>query len=76
MSGWPASIRLGGKGDKDNGLPSDVKGAGYEILLPASVPITISESDILQDDIGRNYAIAAAELSDMGWRILATEEHA
>lgn len=76
VSGWPASILIGGKADRDTGLPSDVKEAGYEILLPASVPITISESDILQDDLSRNYAIAAAELSDMGWRILATEEHA
>jgi len=76
VSGWPASILIGGKTDKDSGLPSDVKEAGYEILLPASVPITIVESDILQDDLGRNFAIAAAELTDMGWRILATEEHA
>jgi hypothetical protein len=76
VSGWPAAILIGGKSDKDSGLPSDVKQAGYEILLPASVPLTIVASDILQDDLGRNFAIAAAELTDMGWRILATEEHA
>jgi hypothetical protein len=76
VSGWPASILLGGKTSRDTGLPSDVKDAGYEILLPASVPITIMESDILQDDLGRNFAISAAEITDLGWRISATEEHA
>jgi hypothetical protein len=74
-SGWPASILLGGKADADNDLPSSVKEGGVVILLPASVPVAIVESDILQDDLGRDYAIAATELSDMGWRILATEEH-
>lgn len=76
VSGWPASILLGGKTDRETGLPSDVKQSGYVILLPATVPIVIVESDILQDDMGRNYAIDAAELTDLGWRILANEEHA
>jgi hypothetical protein len=74
-SGWPASILIGGGGDRDHDLPSSVKEGGVQILLPVSVPILITESDILQDDLGRDYAIKTAELTDMGWRILASEEH-
>lgn len=76
VSGWPASILSGGGGERETGLPSSVKERGVTILLPASVPIVIAESDTLQDDLGRGYAIDTAELTDMGWRIQATEEHA
>jgi hypothetical protein len=76
VSGWPASILLGGRSGQDPGLPSSVKEGGVTILLPASVPVVISESDTMQDDLGRDYVIAAAELTVLGWRIEATEEHA
>jgi hypothetical protein len=75
-SGWPASVLQGGGADGASLLPSGVKQAGVEILLPASAPVTISESDVIQDDLGRDYAIAGAELSPLGWRIVASEEHA
>lgn len=76
VAGWPASILAGGRGEQDAGLPSSVKQGGVTILLPASVPIVISESDTMQDDMGRDYVIETAELTDMGWRIQASEEHA
>lgn len=75
ISGWPASILLGGRSDKDTTLPSGVKSSGVVILLPASVPIEIFESDMLQDDLGRQYAVYTAELTPLGWRIQANEEH-
>lgn len=74
-AGWPASILLGGRSDKDTVLPSSVKQSGVVILLPVSVPVQILESDIVQDDLGRNFAIYAAELTDLGWRLQANEEH-
>ncbi len=75
-SGWPASILLGGKADKESVLPSGVKQSGVVILLPPSVPIMITEADVICDDLGREFAIEAAELTALGWRILANEEHA
>jgi len=62
-SGWPASILLGGKQ------------SGVTILLPTSVPLAIAQSDVIQDDMERDYAISSAELTPLGWRIEANEEH-
>lgn len=74
---WPASVLFGGKQERDqSGLPAGVPLAGWQILLPPSVPITIKASDIVTDDLGRRYAINGAELTDLGWRIKAVEEHA
>jgi hypothetical protein len=74
-SGWPASILMGGRSDGGTTLPSGVKQSGVVMLLPATVPIQIVESDIVQDDLGRDYAIYTAELTALGWRIQANEEH-
>jgi hypothetical protein len=72
---WPASILLGGRREAGTGLPSGVSEAAWSILLPPSVPITILASDILTDDLGRRFAVQAAESSDLGWRMLCTEVH-
>lgn len=76
VSGWPASILIAGKSDKDPILPSSVKLSGVTILLPVSVPIQIRESDVIQDDIGNEYSIYSVELTDLGWRLQANNEHA
>lgn len=74
---WPASILLGGKQDVTTvKLPGDVKSAGWRILLPASVPITIMAGDIATDNLGRRYSMLATEQTDFGWRINANELHA
>lgn len=73
---WPASILLGGRSQNGAGLPAGVKNAGWKILLPPSVPVTIQSSDIITDDLNRRYAIESAELTDLGWRIQAQEIHA
>jgi len=75
VSGWPASILQGGSAGNDTTLPSGVKSSSAAILLPPSIPIAILESDVLQDDLGRNFAVYAAEQSSLGWRIQASEEH-
>ena len=72
---WPCSILLGGKSQVGVGLPADVKNVGWRILLPPSVPIQILPGDIATDDLGRRYAIEGPELTDLGWRISATEVH-
>jgi hypothetical protein len=74
MSGWPASILQGTKGERSSvNLPSDAKTPWYAILFPAYGDIVLRTSDIITDDIGRRYVISSAELSDMGWRITAMQ---
>lgn len=75
--GWPCSIILG-RGQMRNPEPlpaSSAEQTGWQILLPSSVPAVINANDILIDDLGRKYSISAAEQSDIGWRIKATEVH-
>lgn len=73
--GWPASILLAGRAGKATPLPMAVNGAGWRILMPSSVPITIGEDDAFVDDLGRRYLVEAAELTDLGWRIMTKEAH-
>lgn len=72
---WPASILQGGKPLPAVGLPSDVKDAGWKILLPASAPVTIKTADLIEDDTGRGFAVGSAELTDLGWRLEVNETH-
>lgn len=72
---WPASILQGSKPVPSVGLPSDVKDAGWKILLPPSVPIEIKSADLIKDDLGRGYAVLSAELTDLGWRLEVNETH-
>lgn len=74
MSGWPASILQGTKGEKSPvNLPADAKTPWYAILFPNFGDIVLRTSDIITDDIGRRYVISSAELTDMGWRITAMQ---
>lgn len=74
---WPASILLGGGGGGQGlGLPGGVMPAGRRILLPPSVPVTLLAGDLVYDDLGRRFIITAPELTELGWRINATEVHA
>jgi hypothetical protein len=72
---WPCSILLGGRSQAALNLPADVRQSGWRIMLPPSVPISIKSGDIATDDLGRRYAIEAAEQMDFGWRINAQEVH-
>lgn len=72
---WPASILIGGKSQKGLNLPADTKQAGWCVLLPPSVPIIITYGDIIIDDLGRRYVVESSELTDLGWRIGAVEQH-
>jgi hypothetical protein len=72
---WPCSILQGGKPLPAAGLPSDVKDAGWKILLPISVPLRIQSADLIEDDTGRGFAVGSAELTDLGWRLEVNETH-
>ena len=74
---WPASILLNGRGMTPSaGLPGSARMAGWRILLPPSIPVTIRAGDLAIDDLGRRYTIDAAENTDLGWRCNAQELHA
>jgi hypothetical protein len=70
ISGWPACLRI---------LHATTRGASPEsrfgvwtILLP-TLPMCPQVEDIINDDAGRSFSIAAAELSDLGWRLVARQ---
>ncbi|MBA4710543.1 hypothetical protein [Aquitalea aquatica] len=74
MSGWPASVLQGTKGEQNDAkLPGDVRTPWWAILMPAWPGIVLRTSDIITDDIGRRYTVSSAELTDMGWRITAMQ---
>jgi hypothetical protein len=70
LTNWPASV-LGasGRGRPDTDLPSDSSIPYWTVLLPAVSGVTLLPSDLMTDDLGRNAVVAAAELTDLGWRI-------
>lgn len=76
--GWPCSL-LRGKGRSGQGqpdrLPTSVSQAGWDMLLPASVPIQVETGDFVVDDLGSRYQVGSAELTDLGWRVSLTEVH-
>jgi hypothetical protein len=73
LSNWPASVlAAGGGGDTDAALPADGRNTQWSVLLPPT-PVALRASDLLTDDLGRTYVIAAPELTDLGWRILARQ---
>lgn len=74
MTGWPASVLQGTKGEKDGAvLPGDVRLPWWAILMPAFPGVTLLTADIITDDIDRRYIISSAELTDLGWRITAMQ---
>lgn len=74
MTGWPASVLQGTKGEKNEvNLPGDVRNPWWQILLPAFPGVVMGTSDIITDDLQRRYVISSAEQTDLGWRITAQQ---
>lgn len=69
LTGWPASLLTGGSGLDRAGLPGDAGSSGWSVLLPATGRAVIRGGDLLTDDLGRAGVVAAAELSELGWRL-------
>lgn len=73
MQGWPASILQGTKGEKNPALlPGDERLPWWIILFPAWPGVNICTSDVITDDLGRRYIVSSPELTDLGWRIVAS----
>ncbi|GEM_PF-762752 len=68
--GWPASILV--ESTRGNAPLEDIAGSPstphWWMLLPAVPDLTMEVADLVTDDLGRQYFMTAAELSDLGWR--------
>lgn len=74
MTGWPASVLQGTKGEKNEvALPGDARSPWWQILVPQWPNVTLRSGDIITDDLNRRYVISSAELTDLGWRMTAMQ---
>lgn len=72
MQNCPASVLQGTRGDRNPlQLPLDTKSPFYQILLPALPGASLRVSDKIIDDRGVTMSISSAELTDLGWRLVA-----
>lgn len=74
MAGWPCALLQLSSGSKMGGtgmqLPSDGKLPGAAAWLPVTAP-QIRFNDIITDENGVRYAVSSAELTPLGWRLVA-----
>jgi len=70
ISGFPASLLLGGIGDRTRaGLPDDTKLPGFTALLPAVEGVQPCVADIATNDRGERYVVTAVESVGGIWRL-------
>lgn len=74
LTSWPASVLLKGKKEKNpTGLGSDTPQTEMEILLPPNAPAILPGDILLTETGGKRYVAENVEISDLGFRIRATE---
>jgi hypothetical protein len=74
LTNWPANVMgASGRGQPESDLPSDSSIPYWTVLLPAFPGVTLRPSDLMTDDLDRNAVVAAAELTELGWRITAKQ---
>jgi hypothetical protein len=74
LTEYPASVLNGTKGERtDVKLPGDVRDPWVQVLVTAPSTVVIDTFDMIEDDLGRNFIISAAEQSNLGWRITAQQ---
>jgi hypothetical protein len=77
MEQWPASILQGARGENTGAnLPDDLRAPSWALLMPAWPGIELLTSDVVQDGLGRRFAVASAEITPLGWRLTALQEQA
>jgi hypothetical protein len=71
-TGWPASMTARTRGEVDvTRLPSDVRAAYYDVLLPEIPGVQLTFGMQIQDASGQLYEIISADLSLFGWKLFA-----
>jgi hypothetical protein len=74
MTNWPASVLgISGGGRPNADLPSDTSVPRWTVLLPAVPGVVLLPSDLMSDDLGRNAVVRAAELTELGWRVIVNQ---
>ena len=74
FSGWPASVLSDGGGGLDRtNLPADAPAESWRVLLPKIEGIVLRGGDLLYDDLGRTGVVSAAELTELGWRLVVRQ---
>ena len=72
-TGWPVSLLTKQKGDiPPVKLPSDVRAASFEVLMPIIPGVPVEPAMRLTDAGGDVYIVNAAEQTSYGWRLLAS----
>jgi hypothetical protein len=73
LSGMAASIQhRSGQGRTVTGLPADApKGADWYIFVPKAAEGSITENDIITDDLFKRYQVIAAYWNSLGYRVAA-----
>lgn len=73
LTDWPASVGKGGRMEAGRvNLPGDPSMGGYQVLLPASLPVVIETGDRITDNQGRAMVVNFADRSPMGWMLGCT----
>ncbi len=73
-TGWPVSVlAAGGAGMDAAALPADAVPGAWSVLLPRVDGVVFRPGDLMTDDLARTAVVAAAELTDLGWRLLARQ---
>jgi hypothetical protein len=69
MTSWPASVLSAGGGGLGAELPADAGVGSWAVLMPAWPGVVLRTGDLMCDDLGRSGVVAAAELTELGWRL-------
>lgn len=70
LTNWRAGVSTASGGGKpEAALPGDATVPYWTVLLPAYPGTVLRVADLMEDDLGRNAVVAAAELGELGWRL-------
>lgn len=70
-SNLPASIQIEKvRGSEGVGLPTDSAKTQWRVMMPASVKALIQTRDVLVDDLGVRYQVAAPHRNPLGLKII------
>jgi hypothetical protein len=74
ISQWPASVLgTGAEGKSPTGLPGDTTIAKSIALVPSVHGQILLPTDIVTDDLGIKSVVVAAELTNLGWRLIVRQ---
>jgi hypothetical protein len=70
ITGWPACVQI--LHATTSGTPPDSRFGVWRVLLP-TLPATPQVADIVTDDQDNIFSVAAAEETDLGWRLIVRQ---